>query len=247
MRHVDPEAVHAAVGPEPQRGQEVVAHLAVVPVQVRLLRREQVQVPLPVRRPASRPSRRRATPSPMGGCGPVRRRCRPGRCSDPVPASPCGAASASRNQACRSEVWLGTMSTITLMPRRVQRATISSKSAERAEPGVDVAVVVHVVAAVGQRRGVERAQPYRVHPERSQVRDPRRDAAQVADAVTVGVGEAARVDLVDHRLAPPVGVGSPQHVPPGGQSGELAHMRPTSPYLMAPRVTPDMTQRWANR
>lgn len=29
------------------------------------------------------------------------------------------------------------------------------------------------------------------------------DAAQVADAIAVGVGEAPRIDLVEHRLAPP--------------------------------------------
>src|SRR3546814_2128272 len=33
----------------------------------------------------------------------------------------------------------------------------------------------------------------------------RGDARQIADAVAVAVGEAARVDLVDHRAAPPGG------------------------------------------
>jgi len=35
---------------------------------------------------------------------------------------------------------------------------------------------------------------------------PRGDAGQVADAVAVAVGEAARVDLVDDAAAPPVAV-----------------------------------------
>jgi hypothetical protein len=33
------------------------------------------------------------------------------------------------------------------------------------------------------------------------------DSAEVADAVTVAVGEAARVDLVDHGGLPPVALG----------------------------------------
>ena len=75
-----------------------------------------------------------------------------------------------------------------------------------AELGRDVAVVGHVVAAVGQRRGIERAEPDRVDAQAGQVADPRRDAREVTDAVAVAVGEAARVDLVDRRLTPPVGV-----------------------------------------
>ena len=42
---------------------------------------------------------------------------------------PFGAASASRNQAWRLEVWFGTMSTMTLIRRACSRAVISSKSA----------------------------------------------------------------------------------------------------------------------
>ena len=40
---------------------------------------------------------------------------------------------------------------------------------EPAEPGVDVAVVGHVVAGVVLRRGVERRDPDGVHPEVAQV------------------------------------------------------------------------------
>ena len=42
---------------------------------------------------------------------------------------PFGAASASRNQACRFEVWFGTMSMMTLIPHPCSPAVISSKSA----------------------------------------------------------------------------------------------------------------------
>lgn len=48
MRHVDAESVDAAVRPEPQRGAEVLVHVRILPVEVGLLLREQVQVPLAV-------------------------------------------------------------------------------------------------------------------------------------------------------------------------------------------------------
>lgn len=77
---------------------------------------------------------------------------------------------------------------------------------ERAEDGVDVAVVGDVVAGVGLRRGVEGREPDGVDAERAQVGQARGDAGKVADAVAVAVGPRARVDLVDHGLAPPGGV-----------------------------------------
>src|SRR5215218_9263478 len=52
--HIDAVAVDAAVGPESQRGEEVVAYLAVVPVEVGLLTREQMAIPLPVGHPGRR-------------------------------------------------------------------------------------------------------------------------------------------------------------------------------------------------
>src|SRR5690606_3066661 len=80
---------------------------------------------------------------------------------------------------------------------------------EGAERRVDRAVVAHVVPAVGQGRGVPGGVPDRVHAEVAQVAEPRADAGEVAGAVTVPVGEAAGVDLVDHGAPPPVGGGGP--------------------------------------
>ena len=74
---------------------------------------------------------------------------------------------------------------------------------ERAEQRVDVGVVGDVVAEVGHRRAVDRRQPDRVGAEVAHVLEARGDAAQVADAVAVGVRERARVDLVDDGRAPP--------------------------------------------
>src|SRR5690606_33986453 len=62
---VHPEAVHAAVGPEPQGLAEVLPDFGVVPVEVGLFRREQVQVPLAVL--DSGPGRAAAVGLPVGG------------------------------------------------------------------------------------------------------------------------------------------------------------------------------------
>ena len=73
-----------------------------------------------------------------------------------------------------------------------------------AQSRVDVAVVDHVVAAVRQIRGVERGEPDRVDAEVLQVIHLLGDAGDVAESVAVDVLEAARVDLVDDGLLPPV-------------------------------------------
>ena len=98
------------------------------------------------------------------------------------------------------------MSTTIRTPAPCAAATSSSKSSRRAELGVYVAVVGNVVAAVGEGGRIERAEPDRVHAETGQIADPGGETGEVADAIAVAVGEAARVDLIDDRLSPPVGV-----------------------------------------
>ena len=85
----------------------------------------------------------------------------------------------------------------------VQRVDHPVEVVERSQPRVDVAVVGDVVPAIGQRGRVERAQPHRVHAEVRQVIDARHDAGEVAQAVAVRIGEAARIHLVHDGLAPP--------------------------------------------
>ncbi len=80
---------------------------------------------------------------------------------------------------------------------------------ERPERRVDRAVVGDVVAVVGERRRVPGAEPDRVDAELAQVRQMSPDAGEVADPVTVRVGEAPDVDLVDDGVAPPGAVGAP--------------------------------------
>src|SRR5687767_4681164 len=79
------------------------------------------------------------------------------------------------------------------------------------EDRVDVGVVADVVAEVGQWRWVDRAHPDGVDAQRgrlaAQVVEVLDDAGEVADAVAAGVGEGARIDLVDDPAAPPVAHG----------------------------------------
>ena len=64
-----------------------------------------------------------------------------------------------------------------------------------------------VVAAVAQRRPVERQQPDAVDPQPLEVVELLGQAAEVARAVAVGVEEAADVDLVEHRALEPQRLG----------------------------------------
>ena len=155
VRDVDAEAVDPALQPEPQRLLEVVEDLRVVPVQVRLLGVEQVQVPLAgVAVGLDDPGPRRATEDRH----PVvrrmiarRRRCRRGRCSAHAgrcrgrrPAPPgttgapswCGWAPGPSSPSC-PPVGGGDQ------PRPAPHA---------AEQRVDVAGIRDVVAVVGHRR-----------------------------------------------------------------------------------------------
>ena len=68
----------------------------------------------------------------------------------------------------------------------------------------DAQVVGHVVARVDERRREARVEPDRVDAQRAQVVEVVDHAAEVADAVAVGVGERLGVDLVQHGIGQPV-------------------------------------------
>jgi len=91
-------------------------------------------------------------------------------------------------------------------PEIVRLADELVRLLDRPEQRVHAAVVGDVVAAVRHRRRVPGRDPDRVSAQVAQVRQPRPDAGDVADAVAVAVGEAADVDLVDDGAAPP-GIG----------------------------------------
>ena len=60
---------------------------------------------------------------------------------------------------------------------------------ERAERGIDVAVVGDVVAVVDLRRRVPRVDPNRVDTELGQVRKPRPHSLHVTETIAVGIGK----------------------------------------------------------
>src|SRR5690554_1376683 len=90
-------------------------------------------------------------------------------------------------------------------PERVRALEQGVEVGHGAEHRVDVAVVGDVVAEVVHGRAEERRDPDRVGAQAGDVVHAFDDARQVADAIAVGIHEAARVDLVDHRAAPPGG------------------------------------------
>src|SRR6185369_4033191 len=66
-----------------------------------------------------------------------------------------------------------------------------------------VAIVAHVVAEILHRRRIERRDPQRVHAEPDEIFEAAAYPFEITDAVAVGVEEAARIDLVEHRRLPP--------------------------------------------
>ncbi|BDZ46288.1 hypothetical protein GCM10025866_21970 [Naasia aerilata] len=183
------------------------AHVRMVPVEVRLLGREEVQIPgprLPVALGHARP----------GAAGEVR---------DPVRGRQLARLSSTRAEpeavALRRS---GTRGKGRLEPRVLIRHMVRDdvdnradaelerlgderlRVGQRAERRVDRPVVGDVVAAVHQRRRIPGVEPERVDAERLQVAEPGPDAGEVSDPVPVPVGEAAHVHLVDDRGPPPV-------------------------------------------
>src|SRR4051812_14782278 len=77
------------------------------------------------------------------------------------------------------------------------------ETGEIAEDRLDTAIVRHVVAEVGHRRGEDGREPDRVDPERGDIVEPARDAGEIADAVAVAILKGARVDLVNDPAFPP--------------------------------------------
>src|SRR3712207_8210712 len=52
-------------------------------------------------------------------------------------------------------------------------------------------------------RSIERRYPESIHTEIGQVRQPCRDAVQIADSIAVRVLETADIDFIEHRFTPP--------------------------------------------
>ena len=75
---------------------------------------------------------------------------------------------------------------------------------QRTIHGVDIFVVGDVVTEIHLRRRKARGNPNCVYAKILQVVELRRNALQVADAIVVAIGKAARINLVKHRMLPPL-------------------------------------------
>ncbi len=129
-RRVDADAGGSPLEPEAQDVLVLLADHRVTPVEVRLLGREQVQIPLAVRT-LVQVSPENCDGQLLGGSSPFSPR--PGRkWNSSRSALPGPAATAARNQACWSDRWLGTMSTMVRMPS--PRASLMSFSASARVP-----------------------------------------------------------------------------------------------------------------
>ena len=173
---------------------------AILPVEVGLTGREQVQVPLAVARPWSRRARRRRSASRWAAV----RRPHLGRAGSGSAAVPSDRRPAPRRtSAWWSELWFGTMSSSTRMPASCASGDHPICLVQGSVDRFDVAIVGHVVAGVRHRRRVPRVDPDGIDAEARQVRQSSAQTGDVADAVAVPIGETADVDLVDDGGLPP--------------------------------------------
>jgi hypothetical protein len=213
--HVDTEAVDSSVGPEAQGGAEVGPDLLVVPVEVGLFGREEVQVPLPVRDllPRAAAEDRR----PVGG---REFAVLAAAVAEHIAAAGGGTGGGGQRflePTVQPRSVVGHDVDHDLQAQPVRLGDHRVEVVERAQARVHVPVVGDVVAAVGEFRGVERAEPEGVDAQCGQVAEALGDALEVPEPVTVGVGETAWIDLIDDGLPPPVRV-------TGGQvCGTLGH------------------------
>ncbi len=208
-RGVDPHSADAAIEPEAQDLLVLAEDVWMVPVEIRLLGGEQVEVPLPrcpvgvdragpgvarevgdpvVRHLGSVVAPPRSEPEALAlrGTGPGgQRRLEPAVAVGDVIGDDVDDGADAELQSFGDEG-------LCLL--------------EGSEGGVDRAVVGDVVAAVGERGQVPGREPDGVDAQVFEVSQVPAHAGQVADTIAVRVGEAPRVDLVDDRTAPPEGV-----------------------------------------
>ena len=206
VEDVEPEAVDAAVEPAADHPELGLLDRGVPPVQVRLLGQERVEVELAAGR-LPRPGRSAEERDPVvRAAGPAA----PIEASRIAPQVPVGEQVVARGAAGLKPGVLVARVIYDEIEHDPQPAPMGLPDQPvelglGAEAGVDRLVIADVVADVEAGRRIDRRQPDGIDAEagRTEVIEVIDDAAEVAGPVTVGVGEAARVDLVDDAIQPP--------------------------------------------
>src|ERR1700733_2869798 len=75
---------------------------------------------------------------------------------------------------------------------------------ERPVCRVNIFIIGDVVTEIHLRRRKARRNPDSVNAERLQIVELRGDAVEIAEAVVVAIGVAARINLVENRVLPPL-------------------------------------------
>ena len=81
---------------------------------------------------------------------------------------------------------------------------------QAAEQWIDIPVVRDIVAEVLHWTFKERGYPQRIHAKALEISELAPDPHEIANAVSIGIGEASWIDLIENRVLPPL----PQIEPP---------------------------------
>ena len=196
---IEPKPIDAAIEPELAGGQKRFLNLRVMHIQVRLGREEVVHVIL-------------AAPGVPGPGGSAKHRLPVGRGRalrlGVAPDIPVGLGVGAVLAAFLEPGMVVGGVGIDLVDDDLQAQTMrlfdqAIKIRQPAENGVDIAIIGNVIAEIGHGRGEEGRQPDTVYAQRGDIVQFLDNARQVADAVAIGIGETAGIDLVDHRALPP--------------------------------------------
>ncbi len=201
VHDVDPEAVGPAIEPEAQDVVHGADESRVSPVEIRLFAQERVEIPLA--------GRRVVLPGRAAEHGhPVVRGLVAASIAPDVPVAlrtVAGSAGFEKPRVLvravvRNPVQRDADPALVGIPQQLIEIL------ERAEEGIDAAVVGDVVAEVRHRRRLERREPERVDAEPREMVEALPDALEIADPVAVRVLVRARIDLIDDAVLPPESV-----------------------------------------
>jgi hypothetical protein len=199
VRHVETEAVDAAVQPEGQHVDRGLARLGVVKIDLGLLLQELVEVILATQR-MIRPGRTAEDAEPV-----VRRRAVLARVGPDIPV---GLLAITGLQAFLEPGMKIARVGKDLVEDDLQAAAVGFgdemlEIGHRAHLRRDAVEVGDVIAEVAVGRWMDGRQPDGIDAQPGNVVELRADALQVADTVRIAVAERARIDLVDDGALPP--------------------------------------------